>query len=294
MVNLLLFYQKEIEKEEEEEEDSQSTLIAPTRAEIQFGGKSTTRTRCYVMLKENTIYYGSTMDAMKNTVDISDCEMRRAPPQSGLVNAVEILNVKDKKSLDNCDFFFLAFPSRRWEEIWFNVLGRTCTCAVAERMHTVPNDNFQKDANLIKHKGWLNIQYNESEAVLRYCILEDNVLTHYDSENLIKSKHCSRIHLSDIPVLEVSKMRFKAVGNVRPLNPSCDFCYFVVPKPDNYIGWKLAFDHHNVLVYESQNDTEAMESNSVRDLALLSGGLRLLLMMLKECSFFYVGRQLVG
>ena len=90
----------------------------------------------------------------------------------------------------------------------------------------------------------------------------------------MKSKHCSRIHLSEIPVLEVSKMRFKAVGSVRPLNESCDFVYFSIIKKDDYIPWKLAFDHHNVSVYEWQKDSDALESNNVRDLALLSGGLR--------------------
>ena len=81
--------------------------------------------------------------------------MRKAAPQSGLLYAIEILNVKNKKDVEDCDFFFMSLPSKRWQEIWFSVLGRFCVVPMAENIHTVPMmDNFQKDVNLIKHKGW--------------------------------------------------------------------------------------------------------------------------------------------
>lgn len=248
-------------------------MLDATKAEMQLGGKVSSRARVFCSLRGTTLWFGPSQDQMTSSISLRGCEVRRAPPQVGLANALEILNPSNKL-YDKYDYIFLSFTSRRMETLWYDALARWCVVPVAEHAHTVPRDN-PTESNLIRYKGWLCLQFNESETILtRFCILEDFVLTHFDSDNLSKTKHASRIHLSDVPVLEVSKMKFKATPMSRPLDCTYDYCYFTMKKADDYVGWKAAFDAHNLRVYESHTDTAAQESVIVKDASLLAGGLR--------------------
>jgi hypothetical protein len=113
-------------------------ILEPIKCEIQFGGKTSTRAKLIVRVDGTTLVVSAGGAGEEDVrIQLTECEVRRAPPQVTLTNCLE-LSCPHRKLHLNYDYLYLAFPSPRMLNVWLQCLSRWCVMPLNEHSHALP------------------------------------------------------------------------------------------------------------------------------------------------------------
>ena len=164
---------------------------------IQFGGKISTKAEYTTVFEDNKIIFTATKKNNNafdtGVIELAGCTIRLVENKELKISkAIEILNPLNKIVL-NFDYIYIIFQHSKDQMNWFNNLLSCCSETQTETLSEMKTErdllkilSSENPVSFLK-RGWAQIQVTENSKTKswRYCLLENHILHHFGSKDVI-------------------------------------------------------------------------------------------------------------